>query len=43
VLWQAGAWREELIQLLLLLADRADHRLHPLPWALPVPLRVHGR
>jgi hypothetical protein len=27
VLWQAGAWREELIQL---------------PWALPVPLRVHG-
>ena len=43
VLWQAGAWRAELIQLLLLLADRADHRLHPLPWALPVPLRVHGR
>jgi hypothetical protein len=22
---------------------RADHRLHPLPWAQPVPLRVHGR
>jgi hypothetical protein len=42
VLWQAGAWREELIQLLLLLAERADRRLHPLPWALPVPLRVHG-
>jgi hypothetical protein len=42
VLWQAGAWREELIQLLLLLADRADRRLHPLAWALPVPLRVHG-
>ena len=41
VLWQAGAWREELIQLLLL-AERADRRLHPLPWALPVPLRVHG-
>ena len=29
VLWQAGAWREELIQLLELLAERADHRLHP--------------
>ena len=43
VLWQAAAWREELRQLLLLLADRADHRLHPLPWGLPVPLRVHGR
>ena len=43
VLWQAGAWREELIQLLGLLAERADRRLHPLPWALPVPLRVHGR
>jgi hypothetical protein len=42
VLWQAGAWREELIQLLELLAERADRRLHPLPWALPVPLRVHG-
>ena len=42
VLWQAGAWREELRQLLELLAARADHRLHPLPWALPVPLRVHG-
>jgi hypothetical protein len=43
VLWQAGAWRAELRQLLLLLAARADHRLHPLPWTLPVPLRVHGR
>jgi hypothetical protein len=42
VLWQACAWREELIQLLELLAERADRRLHPLPWALPVPLRVHG-
>ena len=46
VLWQAGAWREELIQLLLLLAERPlkqpQRRLHPLPWALPVPLRVHG-
>ena len=42
VLWQAGAWREELIQLLELLAERADRRFHPLPWALPVPLRVHG-
>ena len=42
MLWQAGAWREELIQLLELLAERADRRLHPLPWALPVPLRVHG-
>ena len=42
VLWQAGAWREELIQLLELLAELADRRLHPLPWALPVPLRVHG-
>ena len=44
VLWQAEAWREELIQLLELLAERADRRLHPLPWALPVPvpLRVHG-
>ena len=41
VLWQAGGWREELIRLLLLLAERADRRLHPLPWALPVPLRVH--
>lgn len=39
-----GLCREELRQLLLLLADRADHRrLHPLPWAKPVPLRVHGR
>jgi superfamily II DNA or RNA helicase/HKD family nuclease len=46
VLWQAGAWREELIQLLELLAERPlkqpQRRLHPLPWALPVPLRVHG-
>ena len=42
VLWQAGASREELIQLLELLAARADRRLHPLAWALPVPLRVHG-
>ena len=42
VLWQTSAWREELIQLLELLAERADRRLHPLPWALPVPLRVHG-
>ncbi|MFM9102131.1 MAG: hypothetical protein ACKOPS_12720, partial [Cyanobium sp.] len=33
VLWQAGAWRQELRQLLELLAARADHRLHPLPWA----------
>jgi hypothetical protein len=42
----AGAWREELRQLLELLAARPlyapQHRLHPLPWALPVPLRVHG-
>ena len=37
-----GVWREELIQLLELLAERADRRLHPLPWALPMPLRVHG-
>jgi hypothetical protein len=43
VLWQAAAWREELRQLLVLLADRADHRLHPLPWTLPIPVRVHGR
>ena len=42
MLWEAGAWREELHQLFELLAARADHRLHPLPWALPVPLRVHG-
>ena len=42
MLWQACAWREELIQLLELLAERADRRRHPLPWALPVPLRVHG-
>jgi hypothetical protein len=37
VLWQAGAWREELIQLLELLAERPlqqpQRRLHPLPWA----------
>ena len=31
VLWQACAWREELIQLLELLAERADRRFHPLP------------
>jgi hypothetical protein len=46
LLWQAGAWREELIQLLLLLAERPlkqpQRRLHQLPWTLPVPLRVHG-
>jgi len=42
VLWQASAWREELIQLLELLAERCERRLHPLPWAWPVPLRVHG-
>ena len=43
LLWATGPWREELLQLLLLLAERCDHRLHPLPWALPVPLHVHGR
>jgi hypothetical protein len=43
LLWQASAWRDELRQLLELLAERTDRRLHPLPWALPVPLRVHGR
>jgi hypothetical protein len=43
LLWQAAAWRDELRQLLELLADRSGRRLHPLPWALPVPLRVHGR
>ena len=43
VLWQAEAWRQELIQLLDLLAERCERRLKPLPWALPVPLRVHGR
>jgi hypothetical protein len=43
LLWQASAWREELRQLLHLLAERTDRRLHPLPWALPVPLRVHAR
>ncbi len=37
LLWAMGAWREELRQLLELLADRAAHRLQPLPWALPVP------
>ena len=42
MLWETGVWREELHQLFELLAARADHRLHPLPWALPVPLRVHG-
>jgi hypothetical protein len=42
MLWETGAWREELHQLFELLAARAGHRLHPLPWALPVPLRVHG-
>jgi len=42
LLWQAAAWRDELRQLLHLLAERTDRRLHPLPWALPVPLRVHG-
>ncbi len=43
LLWQASAWRDELRQLLHLLAERTERRLHPLPWALPVPLRVHGR
>jgi hypothetical protein len=43
LLWQASAWRGELRQLLELLAERTDRRLHPLPWAQPVPLRVHGR
>jgi len=43
LLWALGPWREELRQLLELRADRADHRLHPLPWALPVPLRMYGR
>ncbi|MFN5119366.1 MAG: DUF3427 domain-containing protein [Cyanobacteriota bacterium] len=43
LLWQAADWRDELRQLLQLLAERTDRRLHPLPWALPVPLRVHGR
>jgi hypothetical protein len=38
LLWQASAWRDELRQLLTLLAERTDRRLHPLPWALPVPL-----
>ena len=43
MLWQARAWRQELIQLLALLAERCERRLQPLPWAQPVPLRVHGR
>jgi hypothetical protein len=43
LLWQASAWRDELRQLLHLLAERADRRLHPLPWALPIPVCVHGR
>jgi hypothetical protein len=43
LLWQAAAWRDELRQLLQLLAERTDRRLHPLPWALPIPVRVHGR
>jgi hypothetical protein len=43
LLWQASAWRDELRQLLHLLAERTNRRLHPLPLALPVPLRVHGR
>jgi superfamily II DNA or RNA helicase len=43
LLWQASAWRDELRQILHVLAERTDRRLHPLPWALPVPLRVHGR
>ncbi|KEF40789.1 MAG: hypothetical protein ER33_15075 [Cyanobium sp. CACIAM 14] len=43
LLWQASDWRDELRPLLDLLAERTDRRLHPLPWALPVPLRVHGR
>ena len=43
LLWAVDPWREELRQLLELLAGRCERRLHPLPWALPVPLRVHGR
>jgi hypothetical protein len=43
LLWQAPAWRDELCQLVELLPEHTDRRLHPLPWALPVPLRVHGR
>lgn len=42
LLWQLGPWRDELRHLLDLLAARAGHRLHLLPWTLPVPLRVHG-
>ncbi|MFN9644554.1 MAG: hypothetical protein ACK6BG_05390 [Cyanobacteriota bacterium] len=38
LLWRADAWREELRQLLLLLAERADHRLHPLPGRFRCPL-----
>lgn len=41
--WHAAAWRQELIQQLALLAECCERCLHPLPWALPVPLRVHGR
>ena len=40
LLWQVRGWRQELIQLLELLAERCERRLKPLPWALPVPLRV---
>ncbi len=40
LLWQAGAWREELIQLLRPLAERADRRLHPLPRPGPRPRPV---
>jgi len=43
VLWKAAAWRAVLRPLLLLLANRTDHRLHPRPWTLPVPLVMHGR
>ena len=42
-LCRPAAWRRELFPLLELLVEAADHRVHPLPWALPVPLRVHGR
>jgi hypothetical protein len=43
LLWQAATWPDELRQLLHLLAERTDRRLHLLPWALPIPVRVHGR
>jgi hypothetical protein len=43
LLWDVDPWREELRQLLLLLAIRAVHRLPPLPWAMLLTLRVHGR